>query len=214
MSQLQVINRVGKFDAVCRCSRCNAEYSCDYYSARKSRVGHLCDTCTNVVSNMITFTHAELSEVFHYDPTTGNITYKVDTMRKSIGDIATMRHNEGYLMMQIGGKQYLAHRIAWFLHHGDWPTGQIDHVDHVRTNNAISNLRDVVSRDNQLNTSKKKNNSSGHNGVRILPSGRYCAFIMVNRKQISLGTFDDIDDAVAARKAADVKYGFHGNHGG
>ncbi len=72
----------------------------------------------------------------------------------------------------------------------------------------------MIKTDNQKNTSLSKNNSSGVNGVRQLPSGKYSAFIMVNRKQISLGTRDTLDEAAALRKVADAHYGFHGNHGG
>jgi hypothetical protein len=91
---------------------------------------------------------------------------------------------------------------------------QIDHINHIRDDNRWVNLRNVIHRANQLNTSLSSNNTSGFNGVRILPSGRYSAFIMVQRKQISLGTYDTLEEAIAARQAANSKYGFHVNHGG
>jgi len=59
----------------------------------------------------------------------------------------------------------------------------------------------------------RKNNSSGVQGVRILPSGKFCAYIMVNRKQISLGSYETIEEAATARKDAEALYGFHENHG-
>ena len=64
-----------------------------------------------------------------------------------------------------------------------------------------------------MNMSKKRNNTSGHTGVRVLPSGKYYAYIMVNRKQIPLGSYDLLDVAIKARKDAEIKYGFHVNHG-
>lgn len=208
----QVLERVTKFIARCACARCRETYECDYYSAKKSRTGHLCNGCKNRIRDMKTFTHAELLEVLEYHPITGDITYRIDTQRKAAGELATMQHTEGYLTVEIGKKQYLAHRLAWFMVHGVWPT-QIDHEDHDRTNNRLKNLRDVSSRENQLNTSISRNNTSGVTGVHQLPSGRYLARITVHKKQISLGTYDTIGEATLARKRAEKLHGFHPNHG-
>lgn len=208
----QVQEMVTKFIARCTCAQCRETYECTYYSAKKSRTGHLCNGCKNRIRDMKTFTHAELLEVLEYHPVSGDITYRVDTQRKAKGESATMNHIEGYLIVEIGKKQYLAHRLAWYMVHAVWPT-QIDHVDHDRTNNKLTNLRDVSSRENQLNTSISRNNTSGVNGVRLLPSGRYNAFITVNRKQLSLGTYDTIGEAAQARKRAEQLHGFHANHG-
>ena len=208
----QVQEMVTKFIARCTCARCRETYECDYYSAKKSRTGHLCNGCKNRIRDMKTFTHAELLEVLEYHPVTGAITYRIDTQRKAAGELATMQQSEGYLMVEIGKKQYLAHRLAWFMVHGIWPT-QIDHMDHDRTNNRLKNLRDISNRENQLNTSISRNNTSGVTGVRLLPSGRYAATIMVNRKQLSLGTYDTIGEATQARKQAEQQHGFHANHG-
>lgn len=65
----------------------------------------------------------------------------------------------------------------------------------------------------QTNMSLKCNNSSGVNGVRILPSRRFNSHIMVQGKQISLGTYNTLEEAESARKQADQLYGFHSNHG-
>lgn len=208
----QVLEKITKFIARCACARCRETYECDYYSAKKSRTGHLCNGCKNRIRDMKTFTHAELLEILEYNPMTGDITYRVDTQRKAAGELATMRHIEGYLMVEIGKKQYLAHRLAWFMVHGQWPD-QIDHIDHDRSNNRLTNLRDVSNRENQLNASISRNNTSGVTGVHQLPSGRYLARITVNRDQISLGTFDTIGEAAQARKKAEQLYGFHANHG-
>ena len=68
-------------------------------------------------------------------------------------------------------------------------------------------------RDNQLNMRIRKNNSSGVQGIRILPSGKFCAYITVRRKQISLGSYNTIEEAAKARRDAEALYGFHENHG-
>lgn len=209
---LQIKTKISKFKAECICSRCQSIYECNFYDAKKSRIGDLCDTCKDTILNMKNFTQSGLLSVFNYNEQTGEITHNLNTRRCIRGALATHKHTEGYLQLTIGGKDYLAHRVIWFMKTGIWPD-QIDHQDHDRSNNIWTNLSDVIHRKNQMNMSLKSNNSSGVNGVRILPSKRYCAFIMVQGKQISLGTYDTLDEAKSARQSADIKYGFHSNHG-
>lgn len=208
----QIVKKLTKHRVVSECARCFTHYECSYYDAKKSRLGYLCPLCSNKIASLKTFTQADLLEVLNYDETTGLLTYKLPTTHKNIGDVAGYAHHEGYLSILIGGKEYLVHRIVWFMKTGHWPD-QIDHEDHNRSFNAWHNLKNVPSQTNQMNMSLKVTNTSGHTGVRILPSGKYCAYIMVNRKQISLGTYDDEADAVFARKKAEARYGFHVNHG-
>ena len=209
---LQIKTKISQFKAVCICSRCSSDYECNFYDAKKSRVGNLCDNCKDVITNMKHLTQSDLLNVFDYNEQTGEIYHKLNTRRCVKGALATYKHIEGYLQITIGGKEYLAHRVIWFMKTGLWPN-QIDHQDHNRSNNIWTNLSDIVHRKNQMNMSLKCNNSSGVNGVRILPSQRFCAFIMVRGKQISLGTYDTLDEAKSARESADIKYDFHPNHG-
>ena len=208
----QIVRMLTKFRVVSKCAHCTAHYECSYYDAKKSRLGHLCPLCSNKLASLKTFTQADLLEVLDYNEATGALTHKLPTQHKNIGDVAGYAHHEGYLSILIGGKEYLVHRVIWFMKTGHWPD-QIDHEDHDRSNNAWHNLNDVPSRKNQMNMSQKKSNTSGHTGVRVLPSGKYCAYVMVNRKQISLGSYDDEADAVSARKKGEAQYGFHVNHG-
>ena len=209
---LQIKTKLSKFKALCICSQCSQDYECNFYDAKKSRVGHLCDDCKDIIIKMKTFTQNDLLKVFHYDEHTGELTHKLDTRRSQKGSVATYPHNEGYLQMTIGGQEYLAHRVIWFMQTGQWPT-QVDHENHDRADNRWCNLRDVKHRTNQLNMSLRRNNSTGVNGVRKLPSGRFNAYIMVQRKQIPLGTYDTLEEAASVRKQADQLYGFHLNHG-
>ena len=208
----QIKTKLTKFKAVCECAQCHEPFTCGFYDARKSNIGHLCKTCTGRITSLTKFTQQDLLEVFDYNPVTGELIHKLDTASGWKGDVASAMHHEGYLSVSIGRKAYLVHRVIWFMVMGYWPE-QVDHIDHDRTNNRWCNLREVGNQTNQMNTSLSSNNVSGVNGVRILPSGRYYAYIMVNRKQISLGTCDTLEDAAALRKAADKQYGFHVNHG-
>lgn len=123
-------------------------------------------------------------------------------------------NNTGYLSGRILGAKHLSHRVIWAMETGTWPKGQIDHVNGVRTDNRISNLRDVSHTENQKNAKRRSDNSSGVTGVSWLKhSSKWSAQIKHEGKQIYLGLFDSLDDAIEARKAAEVKYRFHKNHG-
>ena len=211
---LKVEEKLSQTHSRCVCIRCSATYITRHADAKKSKIGNQCPDCkAKSRTSLDRLTKEDLWELFTYNPDTGFLGHNWNTVHSLKGDDATYRHSGGYLSVAVGTHEYLAHRVIWKMMTGNWPTHQLDHINHCRSDNRWINLREVVSRDNQLNTGKKKNNSSGVNGVRILPSGRFCAFIMVNRKQISLGTFDTLEEAASARANADKFYGFHPNHG-
>lgn len=212
-SRNQIKHMISGRKAVCSCAQCKKDYVCSIYDAARTATGHQCKHCNTQISRLKQFTQTDLLNVLSYDELSGNITLINTSLSGKSGDVFGYPHSGGYITVCIGKKEYLAHRIIWFMKTGEWPL-EVDHIDHDRSNNRWLNLRALsTSRDNQLNMGKRRNNSSGVNGVRILPSGRYSAFIMVNRKQISLGTYDILEDATAARLAADKQYGFHVNHG-
>ncbi|MGQ2942900.1 MAG: HNH endonuclease [Blastomonas fulva] len=122
--------------------------------------------------------------------------------------------SRGYYRGQIAGKQILFHRVAWAIHFGKWPTGQIDHINGDRRDNRIANLRDVPRAENMRNKGRSRKNTSGTTGV-YWHSHRqkWAAEIRVEGKNKHLGYFAKIEDAVAARKVGSQSYGFHKNHG-
>lgn len=212
LQENQIIKKLSKFRAECICARCATTFVCSFYGARKSPIGHLCGICKNRIVSLTSFTQQDLLNVFTYNEHTGILKHKFDTASGMQSDIVGYKHSQGYLSTSVGKKAYLLHRLIWFMKTGNWPN-QIDHIDHDRSNNRWKNLREVKSRDNQLNCSKSCNNTSGVTGVRTLPSGKFCAYIMAHRKQISLGSYERIEDAISARKQAEIDYGFHSNHG-
>jgi len=120
----------------------------------------------------------------------------------------------GYREVSILGKSYRSHRLAWLLHYGEEPKNQIDHINGVRDDNRIENLRDTTQAENCKNVKKPKNNTSGCVGVYWKKRDSvWRAAISVNDIQVSLGAFKDKSDAIAARLKAEIKYGFHANHG-
>ena len=152
-------------------------------------------------------TAEKLRELLHYDPATGIFTWKVRTANQvKAGDVAGSPSG-GYLQIMVLSRLYKAHRLAWLYTSGEWPKDQLDHVNRVRTDNRISNLREATNKQNQQNTGKRRDNTSGHPGVywykRI---SKWQAQITHNQKHIHLGSFTTVEEAIAARKAGELKY--------
>lgn len=101
----------------------------------------------------------------------------------------------------IDGENYLAHRLAWLYVYGEWPKNQIDHINRIKTDNKIKNLRDVTNSTNQHNNAIRRHNTSGTTGVMTLKSkNSWGAQIYVNNKRIYLGVFKTKEEAISARK--------------
>lgn len=122
--------------------------------------------------------------------------------------------SNGYRQGAILGRKYRAHRVCWLLLHGEWPHGEIDHVDGNRENNCAENLRDVSRAENQRNRKRNRNNTSGVNGVRFdKRRGKWSAVIRVNGGRKQLGLFLLRSEAVAARMIANRHHGYSESHG-
>lgn len=118
----------------------------------------------------------------------------------------------GYIQVFVDGQLYAAHRLIWVYLHGSLsPSLEIDHIDHDKLNNRPGNLRLVNPSVNQQNRTLSRASNTGHCGV--YKRVGYSAHIGYFGKQIRLGNFRTLKEAVAARKAAEIKYGYHPNHG-
>lgn len=131
------------------------------------------------------------------------------------GDIVKTRNRAGYVVFAFKGKQYRAHRVIWEMQNGPIPEGmEIDHINHVRDDNTLENLRVVSRRENLKNQSMQLNNSSGHTGVRYdKKRGKWKVSIKNIGKLEHVGYFDELPGAISARKKAEEELGFHENHG-
>lgn len=149
-----------------------------------------------------------LRSILNYDPATGVFTWKVRTANNvKAGDIAGSLDGDGYLLIGVQSRVHSAHRLAWLYVYGTWPEDQIDHINRIRTDNRISNLREVSHKQNSQNASKRSDNTSGHPGVCWLKqSSKWRARIMHSYKMIHLGCFTTLEEAIAARKAAEKLY--------
>lgn len=153
-----------------------------------------------------------LKKKYHYDPDTGKI-HHIGANGRVMRSVKSRKHGGGYIRIRHDGKEYLGHRVAWALYYGEQPPPIIDHINHITDDNRIANLRGVTHQQNTKNASLSATNKSGHVGVTNYLGERYKARIKHNDKSIHLGIFDTLAEAVAARKAAERKYGFHENHG-
>ena len=103
-------------------------------------------------------THQRLLESIRYNPENGYFIWPN-------GDIAGTERNDGYCQINILGKIYLAHRLAWFYVTGEWPIGKLDHQDNDRLNNRWENLRLATNGQNAWNSKLSTKNRSGHKGI-------------------------------------------------
>lgn len=149
-----------------------------------------------------------------YDETTGVFTRVYSRGRGVKGQVAGAPDREGYIIMSVGGQQLRAHRLAWWFVNGSFPEGQIDHINGDRSDNRISNLRCVSNQENSRNQRRRVTNKSGHQGVCWHKRfNKWISQIRVDGRYVYLGLFSDLQKAVEARKAAEILYGFHENHG-
>lgn len=122
----------------------------------------------------------------------------------------------GYRNISIDNVLFKAHRLVWLYVYGVWPSDQIDHINGDKDDNRLANLRVVTNAENCRNRSISTRNATGVVGVSPYAFGRtpqWVSRIRVAGKLIHLGYFGEFDEAVAARRAAEVDHGFHPNHG-
>ena len=160
-------------------------------------------------------TQKRLKELLNYDPETGVFTWRKTVGSRGIaGSVAGSLRKNGYVSIMVDKTSVYAHRLAWLYVYGEMPSKEIDHINHSKTDNSISNLRCVSHAQNGKNTSIPSDNKSGAVGViKDKINNKWMAYINANGKRIHLGRFVEFDKAVAARKDAELKFGFHCNHG-
>jgi hypothetical protein len=184
---------------------------------------------------MAELTFAEISKLLKYDPETGKLfwlprtpdMFQSDTTfyggveakannwnsRCAGKEIVTLQL--GYVVVRTYRKHYPGHRICWLLYYGEWPKHHIDHINGVKTDNRIENLRDVPRGENMQNMRLQKRNRTGTPGVgwcKIYNKWKVRIGIGGGKSHF-IGYFLEFDDAVSARKKAEIVYGYHPNHG-
>lgn len=155
-------------------------------------------------------TSSDLRSRLHYNPDTGVFTWQVPPKSRpgAAGRVAGSRDLNRYVNISIDRKLYKAHRLAWLYVYGEWPPGLIDHINGVRSDNRLCNLRVVDRTGNAENRRAARSGSaSGFLGVVWRPRNRkYEARILANKKYMYLGLFATPEEAHAAYVAAKRKY--------
>lgn len=139
----------------------------------------------------------EIKEVLNYCPSTGHFNWAAGGKgKRRESRRAGYYDDSGYLRVKVLGKAYLAHRLAWAIANGKWPVGDIDHINRVRDDNRLSNIRDVSRADNLHNNNlhEKLGTSSGVAGV-SKSNLLWHAKISINNKTVCLGRYTTVNQA-------------------
>lgn len=150
---------------------------------------------------------ARLKELLDYNPETGLFTHKLYRGgRAKKDDVAGTITLDGYIRISIDGKIYKAHRLAWLYVYGHFPKQEIDHINRVRNDNRIFNLRDVNRYVNARNKTQAIKKLTYPGASWYGRDQRWVSRIRVNGKRIHLGYYDDLISAVIAVKKAEMLY--------
>ena len=169
---------------------------------------------TNDHKEISVLTQSLLKSNLNYNPESGIFTRIKPSQGVRVGDIAGSVSSEGYLQIQISGKKYAAHRLAFLYMTGCFPPDQVDHANHNKQDNRWINLDLSTNKKNGKNQKLQSRNTSGECGVFLEKhSGKWCAEICVDGKNVRIGRFIEFNDAVVARRKASQEHSFHGNHG-
>jgi hypothetical protein len=152
--------------------------------------------------------NTELRQLLDYDPNTGHLTWikKINkgTVLKSR---AGTKQADGYRSVKLYGRKYLEHRLIWCWVHGDYPSQHLDHINHIRDDNRIINLREVTISENARNR-LTRNSRTGEKGIWYCRRRkRYIAEIVLNGKKIYQASFEDPDEAIKQRKLKEIELG-------
>lgn len=155
--------------------------------------------------NQSELTAAQLRDVLDYDPETGIFRWKEGGRGKvKAGAIAgSPCHNRGYRLMCVNYTRFLAHRLAWLYVHGEWPSGEVDHINGRTDDNSIGNLRVVTRLQNTWNSATRSHNVFGMRNIR--PKGRkFLVGFSQNKKRIFHKSYPSLEAAIAARDSMAV----------
>jgi hypothetical protein len=152
-------------------------------------------------------TYERAAELLDYNPETGTLTWKRERPGCVQGALVGTRTGQGYSQIEIDYRLYKAHRVIWLLQTGEWPHFQIDHINGMRADNRWKNLRHATPLQNSRNRRAGANSKSGVVGVSWSEqSKRWHAYIGLNNRTVQLGRHEKLEDAVAARHAAEREH--------
>ena len=137
-----------------------------------------------------------LREAFCYDPASGVLTW-VGINRRMLGKRAGSS-GKRYRKVCLGGVRTFEHRAIWAIFYGEWPTGEVDHINRDGHDNRIENLRLVTRSENCINRGIFKNNSLGVPRVKKTPNGKFQVRVQKEGRRMTVGTFSTLEEASKA----------------
>lgn len=147
-----------------------------------------------------------LHELLNYDQGTGIWRWKIRQGRSGAGTIAGNKSIKGYIQVQVEGKNYTAHRLAFLYVTGKWPRKQVDHINLDRSDCSWNNLREATSSQNGANR-RVRSDKQNRLPKGVYPNGSgFCARIQINEERKYLGQFKNIEDAQQAYERAALVY--------
>lgn len=179
---------------------------------------------------MAVLTYTQVSSLIKYEPETGKLFWlprPVELFPHSkwgreqtcaawnaryAGKEALTAPKDGYTSGSLLWQKVRAHRVAWLLYYGDWPTKHIDHINGDRADNRIENLRDVSRSTNQRNQKRRSNNTTGVSGIQTHARGYRVQFRMGGQNR-HVGLYRTFSEALAARNSFAQANGYSERHG-
>jgi hypothetical protein len=190
-------NRTLKPCTIHGCTKLADGFICGMHRARLRRIGclELADKPPPPVIDA-----SLVRDLFDYEPETGKLTNKISRKRARAGSIAGCLNDNGYLRVSVAGRAHYVQRIIWLHVHGTWPNGDVDHINGIRTDNRLMNLRDVPRSINGLN----RHVSAATSGIVGAQSsgGKFQSMVKLNGERVYLGRFATAEEAGSARRAA------------
>jgi hypothetical protein len=152
----------------------------------------------------------EARRLLKYDPETGVLTWRLGGSGAGgpgsvAGSIPNGSRPDKYSQVMVRGLKFYAHRLAWFIYHGVWPSDMLDHINRNKSDNRIENLREATNAQNQYNSGLPVTNTTGVPGV-CWHHGKYQVSIRVNGTKVYVGRYTTLEGAAKARKDAELRY--------
>ncbi len=146
---------------------------------------------------------SRLMQLLHYDPVTGVFTRVVSNRTDRVGTIPGAKNTKGHIQIRLDGVLYMAHRLVWLYVFGSFPENQLDHINGVKHDNRLTNLRECSNKRNSENRKMSSRNTSGFRGVSFdKHHGKFKAYVGHNMGSIHVGLFDTAESAAVAAKVA------------
>lgn len=148
-------------------------------------------------------TRERVRDVLAYNPETGRFSWLQSRGCRKAGAEAGTPNQHGYIVIRVDGRLFMAHRLAWLIAHGEWPSQFIDHINKDGLDNTLANLRECSTQENAQNQRRARSSASGRLGVhQAYRPGRWKARIKVSGKEAHLGIFDSVEAASSAYEHA------------